>query len=91
MDWHTLDPTALFETVRGHTTAADAESMIWALEQAFASARSDPALLDHMAAATLCAIAYRDDVTPRQVAEQLFRRSVGDDAWRTHYAGLIGA
>jgi len=89
MDWHELDPAALFSVVREDTGAADAESMIWALEQALAAARIDPALLDHLAAAAVCAVAYRDGGTPRLVAEQLFRRAVTDESWRGRYAQLL--
>ena len=89
MDWHELDPAALFSTVRGETDPADAERMIWALEQALSAGRVDPALLDHLAAAAVCAVAYRDGTTPRLVAEQLFRRAIADDAWRARYAELL--
>ena len=84
-----LDPTALYAVVRDEASPVDAECMIWALDQAFAAGRVDPLLLDHLAAAAICAVAYRDDTTPRLVAEQLFRRVVADESWRDSYAGLL--
>ena len=89
MDWHELDPAALFSTVREETDPADAERMVWGLEQALAAGRIDPALLDHLAAAVVCAVAYRDGTTPRFVAEQLFRRAIADESWRDRYADLL--
>src|SRR5690348_12719120 len=79
MDWHSIGPGALFTSVRDDAFPADAERMVWALEQIFSAARIDPALLDHLAAAALCGLAYRDTITPRAAAEQLFRRSVVDE------------
>jgi hypothetical protein len=89
MDWHQLDPSPLFEAIRDQTTPADAEQMVWALEQVFAGARIDPVLLDHLATASICALAYRDAETPRGVLESLFRRSVSDMRWRTEFASLL--
>jgi len=91
VDWHELDPEALFATVREDTGPADAERTVWAFEQALAAARIDPGLLDHLAAAAVCALAYRDGTTPRLVAEQLFRRAVTDESWRARYAQLLEA
>jgi hypothetical protein len=89
MDWHNVDPQPLFASVRGDAPPADAERMVWAFEQVFTAARIDPLLLDHLAAAALCGLAYRDTITPRAAAEQLFRRSVGDDTWHSRYENLI--
>jgi len=89
MDWQQLDLSPLFEAIRAQTPAPDAERMIWALEQILRGARIDPGLLDHLAVAAVCAIAYRDDETPRTVLEKLFRRAVGDDKWDADYAGLL--
>ena len=68
MDWHEVDAQALFSTIREEASPADAERMVWAFEQVLAGARVDPVLLDHLAAAAICALAYRDDTTPREVA-----------------------
>lgn len=89
MDWHDVNPSDLFAAVRDEASPVDAECMIWALDQALAAGRVDPMLLDHLAAAAICAVAYRDGTTPRLVAEQLFRRTVTDEAWRDRYAGLL--
>lgn len=89
MEWDDLDPGELFETIREQAAPADAEQMIWALEHVIAAGRLDPALLDHFAAAAVCALAYRDAETPRTVLENLFRRSVDDDRWNADYAALL--
>jgi hypothetical protein len=89
MDWHELDPSRLYEAVRGQATPADAEQIVWALERIFAGARIDPNLLDHLATASICALAYRDSDTPRGVIEKLFRRSVSDSCWRSEYSSLL--
>ena len=89
MDWHDLDATALFDTIRDQAPPADAESMIWAFRQVLAAARIDPGSVDHLAAAAICAVAYRDGTTPRGVAEQLFRRAVSDARWEPDYAPLL--
>ena len=91
MDWHDVDPTDLFAVVREESGPADAERMVWAFDQALAAARVDPSLLDHLAAAAVCALAYRDGTTPRLVAEHLFRRAVTDESWRDRYSGLLDA
>ena len=89
MDWHGLNPEPLFSSVREEVPPADAERTVWAFEQVFRAARIDPVLLDHLAAAALCGLAYRDSITPRAVAEQLFRRSIGDETWYDRYASLF--
>jgi hypothetical protein len=89
VDWQELDLSPLFEAIRADTPPPDAERMIWALEQMLRGARIDPGLLDHLAVAAVCALAYRDGATPRTVLDRLFRRAVGDDKWRGEYAELI--
>ena len=89
MDWNDVDPAPLFEEVRGQTPPADAERMVWALEHILSGARVDPGLLDHLAVAAVCAIAYRDAETPRAVLDRLFRRSIPDEHWRSDYASLL--
>ena len=89
MDWRDLDPTTLFDTIRAQAAPADADHMVWAFEQLLGAARIDPALLDHLAAAAVCAVAYRDRDTPRGVAEKLFRRSISDERWQRDYAPLL--
>jgi len=89
MDWHHVDPEPLFEAVRGQTPPADAERMVWALERILSGARIDPGLLDHLAVAAVCALAYRHDESPRSVLERLFRRSISDEHWRREYASLL--
>jgi hypothetical protein len=91
VDWHELDPSALFGAIRGQTPPSDAERMVWAMEQMLAGARIDPALLDHLAVAAVCALAYRDADAPRNVLEKLFRRAVSDERWQNEYAALLSA
>ena len=89
MDWHEVDPAPLFEAVREQTSPADAERMVWALERILLGARIDPGLLDHLAVAAVCALAYRDGDSPRSVIERLFRRSIADEHWHSDYASLL--
>jgi hypothetical protein len=90
VDWDSFDPSALYAAVREHAAGPEADTMVRAFEQVFAAAGGDGAYLDQLAAATLCAIAYRDGTSPRLVAEQLFRRGPPDELWRERYAGLLG-
>jgi hypothetical protein len=48
-------------------------------------------LLDHLATASVCALAFRDSDTPRAVLERLFRRAVSDSRWRSEYSSLLSA
>jgi len=89
VDWDSVDATPLYEVVREQGPAPDAELMVRALERVFSAAREDASGLDHLAAAALCAIAYRDGTSPRLVAEQLFRRGPSDHLWQERYAGLL--
>jgi hypothetical protein len=89
MDWHEVDPEPLFEAVREQTSPADGERMVWALERILSGARIDPGLLDHLAVAAICALAYRDGESPRSVLERLFKRSIPDEHWHREYASLF--
>ena len=91
MDWHEVDPAPLFEAVREQTSPADGERMVWALERTLSGARIDPRLLDHLAVAAVCALAYRDGESPRSVLERLFKRSISDEHWHREYASLLNA
>jgi hypothetical protein len=91
VDWSAVDPSRLFEVIRDQTTPPDAERMVWALERVLEGARIDPQVLDHLAAASICALAYRDGETPRDVLDRLFRRAVPDARWRDDYASLLTA
>lgn len=89
MDWDNVDPSALFERVREGSLGPDAERTIWAFERALAAARVDAHLLDYLLVASACLIAHAEQVTPRTVFEQYFRRAVADDDWRDRYAPLF--
>jgi hypothetical protein len=89
VDWDDADPAALFAAIREQAPPADAERMVWAFERVLAAARVDPVLLDHVAVAAICALAYRDGETPREVLEHLSRRSVSDCRWDEAFAGLL--
>ena len=91
MDWHEVDPTPLFETVREQTSPSEGERMVWALERVLSGARIDEGLLDHLAVAAVCALAYRDGESPRSVLDRLFRRSIADEHWHSDYASLLTA
>jgi hypothetical protein len=89
MDAVQPDPSALFAMIREDAPPADAEAMVWVMERALAVGRLDRRLLDHLAAAAVCALAYRDEETPRQVLEKLFRRAIDDERWRRDYGSLL--
>lgn len=90
VDWDEFDPHRLFELIRDRGPAADAERTVFAFEQALASARIDPELLDSLLVATACLLARARDETPRTVLDDAFRRAVGDAEWRERYAPLLG-
>jgi hypothetical protein len=81
VDWHQADLSKLFEQIRERFPASEAEKMVWAFERAFEVARVDEQLLEHLLVAAACLVAQTQDVTPRDVFEQFFRRSVSDDEW----------
>jgi hypothetical protein len=89
MDWDHLDFALLFEELRNRLGGAEGEKMVWAFERAAEIARVDEGLLDYVLAAAVCLVAKAQDVTPRAVLEQFFRRAVSDDEWRAHYAPLL--
>jgi hypothetical protein len=91
VNWHDADTSELFETIRRQSPPAEAEQLVWALERVIGGAKVDPALLDHLAVAAICMLAYRDGQTPRTIIERLFRRAVDDDRWRDDYASLLTA
>ena len=89
MNWDTVDPAALFEEIRERFAGPDAERMIWSFERALETARVESNLLDYLLVASACLIAHAEQVTPRTVFEQYFRRSVADEDWRERYAPLL--
>jgi hypothetical protein len=89
MDWHSVDPTPLFDEIRERGPAADAERAVWAFERALAIARVDPELLGHLFVAALCLRAYEEDASPRTILEQTFRRAVSDPVWHERFAPLL--
>ncbi len=90
MDWHAVDLGALNEELRATLPPAEAEKVVYALEEALRVARVDDELLDCLLLAAVCLRAHADGVTPRTVLERFFRRSVSDGEWRERYAGLLG-
>jgi hypothetical protein len=74
VDWHQADLSKLFEQIRERFPASEAEKMVWAFERAFEVARVDEQLLEHLLVAAACLVAQTQDVTPRGVFEQFFRR-----------------
>ena len=89
MDWDNLDLEDLVHELRENVGGPDGEKMIWAFEQAIRVARIDPELLEYMLAAVVCLLARSNDVTPRAVLEDFFRRSITDEEWRERYIALF--
>lgn len=89
MDWHEVDPTALFDELRERVGGDEGERMVWAFRRALNVARTDEHLLEYLLVAVVCLIARTEDSTPRAVLEQFFRRSVPDEEWRERYAPLL--
>ena len=90
MQWDDFDATSLFELIRDRGPAEDAERTIRAFRYVLSTARTDPALLEHMLVAAVSLVALDEDETPRTILDRVFRRSVSDDDWRRHYAPLFG-
>jgi len=89
VQWDHIEPEPLFEAIRSRGTASDAERTVWAFERALAVARLDPELLRHLLVATVCLLAYDEGKSPREVLEELFRRSVSDTEWRDRFESLL--
>ena len=89
VDWDGFDPAALFEAIRDHGPAPDAEQTVWAFERALEVARIDKALLEHLLVASVSLLALERDETPRTILDLVFRRSVSDAVWREDYAPLV--
>jgi hypothetical protein len=89
MDWDNVDPSPLFDEIRERFLGPDAEKMVWAFERALEAARVDPHLLDCVLVASACLVAHAEQVTPRTVFEQYFRRAVPDEDWRDRYGPLL--
>ncbi|HYZ20171.1 MAG TPA: hypothetical protein VE615_11545 [Gaiellaceae bacterium] len=89
LDWDGFEIEELAGELRRHAPGPDAEKMIYAFEQAVAIARVDEELLSYVLAAVTCLIARMDDVTPRDVLETFFRRSITDQEWRDRYLPLF--
>jgi hypothetical protein len=88
-DWDLLDLDPLRAELRETLTGSEAERMIYAFEEALRIARTDPDLLDCLLAAAVCLRARADGVSPRDVLESFFRRSVSDEEWRARYLQLL--
>ncbi|HET6623625.1 MAG TPA: hypothetical protein VFG70_03780 [Gaiellaceae bacterium] len=89
MDWREIDPEPLFDAIRARGPAPDAEQAVWAFEQALCCARIDGRLVEHLLVACVCLRAFDEDVSPRTILEQTFRRSVTDGEWHERFAPLL--
>jgi hypothetical protein len=89
LDWDGFEISELAEELRANAGGPDAEKMIWAFEEAVRVARVDEELLSYLLAAVTCLLARLDDVTPRDVLEAFFRRSISDEDWRERYLPLL--
>lgn len=90
MNWDGFDPAGLFDAIRDHGAASDAEQTVWAFERALDVARVDPALLEHLLVASVSLLALERDETPRTILDLVFRRAVSDTVWRDDYAAFAG-
>ena len=90
VDWDEFELERLTDELRAKRGGPDAERMIWAFEEALRLARIDPDLLSYLLAAITCLLARLDDVTPRDVLETFFCRSISDEEWRRSYRPLFG-
>jgi hypothetical protein len=88
--WDGLDFDRLARALRERPGGADAEKMIWAFERALVVACVDTDLLGYLLAATVCLLAWAEDVSPRDVLEAYFRRAIDDGVWRDQYRPLFG-
>jgi hypothetical protein len=89
MDWHSFDLEQFADALRQKAGGPDAEKTIWAFEEAVRVARIDDDLLSYLLAAVTCLVARLDDVSPRDVLEEFFRRSITDREWRDRYLPLF--
>ncbi|MGH8875338.1 MAG: hypothetical protein ACRDVM_08845 [Acidimicrobiia bacterium] len=89
IDWDRFDMSPLLAELREGVGGPDGEKAIWAFEQALRTARIDRDLLDYLLVAAVCLIARAEDVSPRDVLEAFFRRSVPDEEWRRRYRPLL--
>jgi hypothetical protein len=89
MDWDGFDLEPLALELRRTLDAPDAERMIWAFERALDVARVDDELVEYLLAASVCLAATRAGMSPRDVLESFFRRSVPDEVWRDRYLPLF--
>jgi hypothetical protein len=87
--WSELSLEPVAAELRSALPPAEAERMVWAFEQALATAKVDGDLLRYLFAATAALLAWADGSSPRAVFEAFFRRSISDEEWRERYASLI--
>jgi hypothetical protein len=88
-DWHDFTLDRLARELRLDPGGAEGERMIWAFEEALRVARVGADLLPHLLAAATCLVARIENVTPRDVLDAFFRRSVSDEIWRERYLPLF--
>ncbi len=89
IDWDNVELERVTTALRERRGGPDAEKMIWAFERARDVARVDGELLSYVLVACVCLLSWADDVTPRDVLEAFFRRSVSDEEWRETYLPLF--
>ncbi len=90
VDWNSFDLETLSLELRATRGGPDAERMIWAFDESLRIARIDGELLSYLLVACVCLLARADDVSPRDVLEAFFRRSITDEEWRRAYRPLFG-
>jgi hypothetical protein len=89
VDWERFDLEELASEIRSSRPPADAERTIWAFEQVLAAARLDSELVGYLCVAAVSLLATESDTAPRDVLEQLFRRSISNQEWRERFLPLL--
>ena len=89
VDWHSFPLERLTRELQRDANAEAAGKLAWAFEEAVRAARIDDELLGYLLVAVVCLLARLEGVTPRDVLEAFFRRSITDDEWREKYLRLF--
>jgi hypothetical protein len=88
-NWDDLDFDRLAEACLDAMSETEARQTIRAYEVALTVASTDESLLRDLLAATAALVAVAEGVTPRTVADDLFRRAVSDETWRHDYLPIF--
>jgi len=89
IDWDSFDLGPFANELRETEGGQEAETTVWAFEQAVRMARVDRGLLNHLLVAVTCLLARAGDTSPREILDAFFRRAVSDEEWRNKYVRLL--